>query len=116
MIKSSQIRVTRNLVGYPLEAAMFELNRIKIEKKIKAYFETLDGGEYEGQYRSLESIGGSEKLALSSNNIMFKNPDQNQIAGGLNKDWPKNRGIFHNSQMNLAVWVNGEDHMTVTSS
>ena len=38
MIKESSIKASRNLVGFPLPAAMFELNRMKVEKKVCKYF------------------------------------------------------------------------------
>jgi len=32
-------------------------------------------------------------------------------AGGLNRDWPNNRGIFVNKdeEKKFLVWINGED-------
>jgi len=34
---------------------------------------------------------------------------------GLNRDWPKNRGIFHNNDKTFLVWVNEEDQLRIIS-
>lgn len=95
MIKSTRIRVNRNIVGFPLGAGMFELNRIKLEDKVSKYLETLEG-EYEGRYYSSESMPAGEKQQLISEHLLFKDGDPNFAACGLSTDWPRNRGIFHN--------------------
>jgi hypothetical protein len=39
----------------------------------------------------------------------FKEGDRFLEACGLNRDWPKNRGIFHNDSKTFLTWVNEED-------
>lgn len=33
----------------------------------------------------------------------------------MNRDWPKNRGIFHNNEKTFLVWVNEEDQLRIIS-
>ena len=37
--------------------------------------------------------------------FLFKE-DKKFDAPGLNRDWPSGRGIFHNNEKSLMVWVN----------
>ena len=36
-------------------------------------------------------------------------------ACGLNRDWPRGRGIFHNNDKTFLVWVNEEDQLRIIS-
>ena len=36
-------------------------------------------------------------------------------ACGLNRDWPRGRGIFHNDSKTFLVWVNEEDQLRISS-
>ena len=36
-------------------------------------------------------------------------------ACGLNRDWPRGRGIFHNNEKTFLVWVNEEDQLRIIS-
>ena len=36
-------------------------------------------------------------------------------ACGLNRNWPKGRGIFHNAEKTFLVWVNEEDQLRIIS-
>ena len=37
------------------------------------------------------------------------------LSGGMGRHWPDARGIFHNDEANLFVWVNEEDQMRIVS-
>ena len=37
-------------------------------------------------------------------------------ACGLNRDWPDARGVFHNSDKTLLIWLNDEDQLRIISS
>jgi arginine kinase len=36
-------------------------------------------------------------------------------ASGFHKNWPEGRGVFHNQDKTLLVWVNEEDHLKIIS-
>ena len=46
---------------------------------------------------------------------MFKEGDRFLDACGLNRNWPKGRGIFHNAAKTFLVWVNEEDELRIIS-
>ena len=66
-------------------------------------------GDLKGKYYSFSTISEDEKDALAEDNFLFKNGDRFQEAAGLNRDWPNARGIYHNKDKTLLVWVNDED-------
>ena len=41
--------------------------------------------------------------------------DRFLAACGLNRDWPRGRGIFHNDAKTFLVWVNEEDQLRIIS-
>jgi creatine kinase len=47
---------------------------------------------------------------------LFQEPDSTLLlASGMARHWPDGRGIFHNDQKNLFVWLNEEDHLRIVS-
>merc|ERR1719436_907002 len=54
--------------------------------------------------------------ALRSRGNLFQEPDSTLLlSSGCGRHWPDARGIFHNNDENLFVWVNEEDHMRIVS-
>ena len=45
----------------------------------------------------------------------FREGDRFLEACGLNRNWPKGRGIFHNDAKTFLVWVNEEDQLRIIS-
>merc|ERR1711977_395546 len=37
------------------------------------------------------------------------------LASGMGRHWPDGRGVFHNDEKNLFVWVGEEDHLRIVS-
>jgi arginine kinase len=108
LIKSTRIRVGRNLAKYPLGPGVNNDQRYEIEQKIiKAL--TSFTGELAGKYYALTSLTDKERKQLIEDHFLFKEGDRFLEACGLNKDWPHGRGIFHNDAKTFLVWVNEED-------
>jgi len=59
MIKSTRIRVGRNLAGYPLGPAITKEQRAEVEKKATTALATFDG-ELKGKYYSLETMSAAD--------------------------------------------------------
>jgi hypothetical protein len=57
----------------------------------------------------LNSLKEEERKQLIEDHFLFKEGDRFLEACGLNRDWPENRGIFHNTNKSFLVWVNEED-------
>ena len=53
---------------------------------------------------------------LRNNGNLFQEPDSTLLlSSGCGRHWPDARGIFHNNEENLFVWINEEDHMRIVS-
>lgn len=46
---------------------------------------------------------------------MFKEGDRFLEACNLNRNWPNNRGIYHNDAKTFLTWVNEEDQLRIIS-
>ena len=47
--------------------------------------------------------------------LIVREGDRFLEACGLNRDWPRGRGIFHNDAKTFLVWVNEEDQLRIIS-
>jgi len=47
---------------------------------------------------------------------LFQEPDSTLLlSSGCGRHWPDARGIFHNKDENVFVWINEEDHSRLIS-
>jgi creatine kinase len=68
-------------------------------------YAAMPGGMTEEKENSLRSRGN-----------LFQEPDSTLLlSSGCGRHWPDARGIFHNNDENLFVWVNEEDQMRIVS-
>ena len=60
------------------------------------------------------SLEKEEQLRSAGN--LFQEPDSTLLlSSGCGRHWPDARGIYHNDDANLFVWVNEEDQMRIVS-
>ena len=52
---------------------------------------------------------------MIADHFLFKEGDRFLEACGLNRNWPKGRGIYHNDEKTFLVWVNEEDQLRIIS-
>ena len=52
---------------------------------------------------------------MIEDHFLFKEGDRFLDACGLNRNWPKNRGIYHNDAKTFLTWVNEEDQLRIIS-
>ena len=57
----------------------------------------------------------AEQNQLIADHFLFKEGDRFLEACGVNRNWPDNRGIYHNDAKTFLVWVNEEDQLRVIS-
>ena len=114
MIKSTRIRVGRNLAGYPLGAAINREQRLEIVNKLITVFDQFEG-DLQGRFYPLENMKKKEQNQLIANHFLFKEGSRIHEACGLNRDWTSGRGIFHNDAKTFLIWVNEEDQLRVIS-
>ena len=113
-IVSTRIRVGRNIANIPLGPAISEEQRNDVENQASKALNSLEG-KLKGKYYPLD--GMSEEIAseLIEDHFLFKAGDRFLEAAGLNRQWPKGRGIFHNDEKTFLVWVNEEDQLRIIS-
>lgn len=113
-IVSTRIRVGRNLKDFPLGPAISDQQREEIQIKIATALQSLDG-ELKGVYYPLDNLTDYNRDELIKDHFLFKEGDRFLQTAGLNRNWPKNRGIFHNTHKTFLVWVNEEDQLRIIS-
>lgn len=113
-ILSTRIRVGRNLEDYPLGPAITNEQREQIQIQVTNALNSLDE-ELQGHYFSLDSLTNEDRNTLIKDHFLFKEGDRFLETAGLNRNWPKNRGIFHNIDKTFLVWVNEEDQLRIIS-
>jgi creatine kinase len=134
-VHTARVRTGRSVSGYCLPPCNSFEERRKLEKAITDALLTMAGelaGTKEGGggyfplpgsksnpqnnpdlANGMSEAYGKELLAMGN---LFQEPDSTLLlSGGMGRHWPDARGIFHNDQKNLFVWLNEEDHMRVVS-
>lgn len=113
-IISTRIRVGRNFANIPLGPAISNEQREKVEKDASKTLLGLEG-KLKGKYYPLSGMNKEIQNQLISDHFLFKAGDRFLEKAGLNRDWPKSRGIFHNIEKTFLVWINEEDQLRIIS-
>lgn len=74
-MKSTRVRIGRNLEGFALQSLLSVEDRAEIENKIKAVVSSLDN-EYKGEYYSLETMSTDEERSLIQNHFLFNHSNR----------------------------------------
>jgi creatine kinase len=132
-VHTARVRTGRSVSGYTLPPSNSFQERRRLEKAITDALATMtgelegkpeNGGGYfplpgsksnpQGNYEfGMPEAYGKELLAMGN---LFQEPDSILLlSGGMGRHWPDARGIFHNNNKNLFVWLNEEDHMRIVS-
>ena len=114
LIRSTRIRVARNIRGYGLSPTVTKEERLEIEHKVVAILTSMTG-DLEGTYHPLTGMDAATYDELVACHFLFKKGDRFMEAAGSNRDWPEGRGIFYNKSKTFLVWVNEEDHLRIIS-
>ena len=111
-IRSSRIRVARNLCGFPFSGNMSLNQRLALEETIKQAFDSLPE-HLSGTYTGFADLNERQFNALLEKGLAFPKGDRFMDAAGINQDYPTGRGIFINRDKVVRVWVNEEDHLRI---
>jgi len=111
-IISTRIRVGRNLAEFPLGTNISTAQRDEVEKRV---VEALESLTCKGRYYSLDNMSEVDRKQLVKEHFLFKEGDRFLEAAGLNRDWPRARGIYHNDEKTFLVWINEEDQLRIIS-
>jgi len=124
-VLTSRCRTGRSVKGFKLPPVTTFEERREVEKVVVQGLLAMTG-DLKGDYFPLN---GSQSYAPKPNGMteekeealrkggnLFQEPDSTLLlSSGCGRHWPDARGIFHNDQENLFVWVNEEDQMRIVS-
>jgi len=113
-ILSTRIRVGRNVANLPLGPAITTEQRDLVEQSVSSALSSLTGS-LEGHYYPLDGMSEETREELISDHFLFKAGDRFLESAGLNRDWPRGRGIYHNNDKTFLVWINEEDQLRIIS-
>ncbi|XP_065912487.1 arginine kinase-like [Dysidea avara] len=113
-IRSTRIRVARNLKGYGLAPNLGKQERLDIERKVVEVLTSLTG-DLAGKYYPLQGMDEATRQKLVDDHFLFKKGDRFLESAGCNKEWPEGRGIYHNDAKTFLVWINEEDQLRIIS-
>ena len=124
-VLTSRVRTGRSIRGFKLPPVISFDERRKLEEiAVKGLMSMT--GDFAGDYFPLNgsrsykpkptgmSVEKEEELRKVGN--LFQEPDSTLLlASGMGRHWPDGRGVFHNNDANLFVWVGEEDHLRIVS-
>merc|ERR1711962_744777 len=113
-VKSTRIRVGRNLEGFGLSPGITKEQRVGVENLMKKAFSNLEG-DLAGNYYPLLGMEEDVRQQLVDDHFLFMSGDRNLIVAGMERGWQEGRGIFHNKDKTFLVWVNEEDQLRIIS-
>merc|ERR1719427_1039606 len=113
-VKSTRIRVGRNLEGFGMSPGILKEHRLEFEQIMEEAFKSLSG-DLAGTYYPLTGMDEATRQKLVDDHFLFMSGDRNLIVAGMERDWPEGRGIFHNKDKTFLVWVNEEDQLRIIS-
>ena len=87
---------------------------LSLQGDLKGDYFPLAGSRSYGPKPTGMSLEKEEQLRSAGN--LFQEPDSTLLlSSGCGRHWPDARGIYHNDDANLFVWVNEEDQMRIVS-
>ena len=114
-VLSSRVRTGRSIRGLALPPHCTRGERREVEKVVVEALDTLKGS-LQGKYYPLNKMTPQEQDQLIEDHFLFDKPvSPLLLSSGMARDWPDARGIWHNDQKTVLVWVNEEDHTRVIS-
>ena len=124
-VETTRVRTGRSIRGFKLPPCIEFDERRKLEAvSVKGLMNLAD--DLKGDYYPLH---GSCSYSAKPNGMteekegelrkmgnLFQEPDSTLLlASGMGRHWPDGRGVFHNDEKNLFVWVGEEDHLRIVS-
>ena len=98
----------------PLGTSISIKQRAEVESIVSNALSSLED-DLKGTYYSLDGMSEEISSSLIKDHFLFKAGDRFLETAGLNRDWPKSRGIYHNDNKTFLVWINEEDELRIIS-
>ena len=113
---STRVRAARNIAGFALPAGTSAEDRAGVETVLKGAFESFDG-DLKGTYYPLTGMADDIRDGLLAEGFLFQVPSAKNLLtmAGAARNWPDNRGIFHNDAKTALCWCNEEDQCRIIS-
>merc|ERR1711896_100657 len=124
-VLTTRIRTGRSVKGFKLPPLIgFQERRdlealcvkglMSMEGDLKGDYFPLNGSRSYAPKPNGMSLEKEESLRSCGN--LFQEPDSTLLlASGMGRHWPDGRGVFHNNDSSLFVWVGEEDHLRIVS-
>lgn len=113
-VVSTRIRVGRNFAKYAFPSAISAEDRASMESEIVIALKQLEDS-LKGEYFPLDGMTEETRQKMVEDHFLFKQGDRFLESVGVNRDWPKNRGIFFSDDKKFLVWISEEDSMRIIS-
>jgi len=124
-VLTSRCRTGRSLRGFRLPPCCSFDERREIERLVVKGLKKLEG-DLAGDYFPLagsrsygekpNGMSSEKEEYLRERGNLFQEPDSTLLlSSGCGRHWPDARGIFHNNDENVFVWINEEDHTRLIS-
>jgi len=124
-VLTSRCRTGRSVRGTRLPPCTTFQERREVERVVVKSLLSMTG-DLAGDYFPLagsrsyapkpNGMSHEKEEALRNAGNLFQEPDSTLLlSSGCGRHWPDARGIFHNNDQNLFVWVNEEDQMRIVS-
>lgn len=114
-VLSCRVRTGRSIRGLTLPPHCTRAERREIERIVVEALDSLKG-DLQGKYYPLNKMTPEEQDQLIEDHFLFDKPvSPLLLSSRMARDWPDARGIWHNDEKTVLVWVNEEDHTRVIS-
>jgi len=126
-VLTTRVRTGRSVRGFMLPPTISFEERRRLEKLCVKALLAMEG-DLKGEYFPLngsksnpagdkpDGMSDEKENDLRTKGNLFQEPDSTLLlASGMGRHWPDGRGVFHNNDANLFVWVGEEDHLRIVS-
>merc|ERR1711937_761941 len=124
-VLTTRVRTGRSVKGFKLPPVISFEERRQLEALCVKGLLSMEG-DLKGDYFPLhgsksyapkpEGMPEEKEEELRAMGSLFQEPDSTLLlASGMGRHWPDGRGVFHNDNKNLFVWVGEEDHLRIVS-
>merc|ERR1719487_1982800 len=124
-VLTTRVRTGRSVRGFELPPTISFEKRRELEALCVKGLLSMEG-DLKGDYFPLhgsksyppkpDGMPEAKEEELRAMGNLFQEPDSTLLlASGMGRHWPDGRGVFHNDNKNLFVWVGEEDHLRIVS-
>jgi len=124
-VLTTRVRTGRSVKGFELPPTISFEKRRELEALCVKGLLSMEG-DLKGDYFPLhgsksyapkpDGMPEAKEEELRAMGNLFQEPDSTLLlASGMGRHWPDGRGVFHNDNKNLFVWVGEEDHLRIVS-